>query len=1242
MTFPSQIKSLAQSAKEGDIENVKLLLEAKAHPDDCDSEGEPALHAAILGAHDEIVLTLLARRADPNLRAKKDGATALMKAVNLGLQRITEFLLSFGASPNEGIEIADKQIKELRSKTSNKLTKVRTSKQHLKVAYMPAFPLALAICNRNVNLALMLLDNKPRSANPNQLDDGITPIFLAIIYSLLPVLVNLIDHGVSLGQACDINTLRRAAYHLSPIAKAIGRLCSQSYLVCDLMAELDAQGVSGFQKILDDFTIATKKDIWEIYVYTSKQAFGEWVKTHEINLQNPLPPLNKPFLFGAIHRSEPDFQQRLRHLIELKADINQQDFEGNTLVHASTVFLNDVKMVERYINITKLLIELKVDPDITNLGGETPLYRAVAVSNDDVISVLLEAKASPWKVNPRTGHTPLSLACLRGNDVVVRQFLALNPDFFRDEGRGKFHGIICLFNGILLKHQVVIDILLEYGVDIQTVLLPIKITLLDLANMFLLKEITSKYLSPAILLQKCIQLDNDIIQLYEKLNYLPDGAQISALREKLNNFWRRVCCFEKLCERVLNGYINRGGADSITYTQIVKLDELLQSPEHFILPPGVEEDVHILEEDVCMTVRDTRVDKIAPESEGCKEDLLRTPHTRNAFRNIVDDEFLELPTTLIDGWSETINRLRNFEGEYKLLENDIQELISAQEAIPIKEFTNKIRAFHQTIFPLTDLTLENKLLETANTLGVLKKGMQKTDPDVEKESQDLEKMLKTTLPAFQDEVRALYRNEKNLENLDFFIQKYESLKKQHKDIKKSLSGLESFIKDLTQKLKQNAKSSKLAETKMPAAKLAGGPQPKTSKEEVSSLSEVKPKFSKEAANLSSDVKAKPSKAAGLSEEAMPIIPKQTVKEKRENPRFLLNVTLETVRQIIASEIKMDATVDPILRLIAQYGLEIALFDYSKARMPGETQDNRFFRIIKNDMMHGHQAVSDEKLGQLYTFAKMLSEKKSYSAEEEQKLMQHPIFLAIETQAAPKQVTAQECLLELRKAFENFHLLKKNYEYVLSVVESQKKEVFSEIFALYSAAFSMILVSIGETWQTINKDLLPEEKQCVMKLLNPWLTFLNKAKKIRDQTSHETPEKNEHLCYCFDCPEALYTEAIKAIDTVLPAPVAKKLQPQELKQEQKTEAMVFSGKGSNLEQLTEQQVTPPHVPAPAEISIGSLLSHTVFPAPKAPETFVEPQQKSGNDPFVSGAEPVIPEPEMPVTAMSGRGCFNIRF
>jgi uncharacterized protein len=93
--------ALLFAARQGDIESAKLLLAAKANPNDVASDGMSPLVLASFSGHGDFAALLLTKDANPN--AADAGYAALHTAILRGDAELVKKLLAYGANPNNRI-----------------------------------------------------------------------------------------------------------------------------------------------------------------------------------------------------------------------------------------------------------------------------------------------------------------------------------------------------------------------------------------------------------------------------------------------------------------------------------------------------------------------------------------------------------------------------------------------------------------------------------------------------------------------------------------------------------------------------------------------------------------------------------------------------------------------------------------------------------------------------------------------------------------------------------------------------------------------------------------------------------------------------------------------------------------------------------------------------------------------------------------------------------------------------------
>ncbi|MBF0527980.1 MAG: ankyrin repeat domain-containing protein [Deltaproteobacteria bacterium] len=89
--------SLHKAAYDGDIELVKKILEDKVNPDERDSFGGTALHAAMFQKNTEIITLLIDHGFDVNAQGLSNGYTPLHDAVWADNLEAVKILLKHGA-----------------------------------------------------------------------------------------------------------------------------------------------------------------------------------------------------------------------------------------------------------------------------------------------------------------------------------------------------------------------------------------------------------------------------------------------------------------------------------------------------------------------------------------------------------------------------------------------------------------------------------------------------------------------------------------------------------------------------------------------------------------------------------------------------------------------------------------------------------------------------------------------------------------------------------------------------------------------------------------------------------------------------------------------------------------------------------------------------------------------------------------------------------------------------------------
>lgn len=101
-------------------------------------------------------------------------------------------------------------------------------------------------------------------------------------------------------------------------------------------------------------------------------------------------------------------------LINAKADINLQNWEGDSLLHKA------IKYGRK--NIVKLLINAKINLDLQNIEYETPLMLSIIHKNEDLSELLINSKTN-INLKNRKGKTALILASENGQKRIIQKLI---------------------------------------------------------------------------------------------------------------------------------------------------------------------------------------------------------------------------------------------------------------------------------------------------------------------------------------------------------------------------------------------------------------------------------------------------------------------------------------------------------------------------------------------------------------------------------------------------------------------------------------------------------------------------------------------------------------------------------------------------------------------------------------------------------------------------------------------------
>ncbi|KAF2515825.1 ankyrin repeat domain-containing protein [Flavobacterium salilacus subsp. salilacus] len=147
------------------------------------------------------------------------------------------------------------------------------------------------------------------------------------------------------------------------------------------------------------------KDVFDTARYGTVAEMKQ-LEAKDKNIINSVSPMGFTPLILACYRGNTEVAEYLAKHVK---DINYKSDNGTALAAAA---------VKGDINMAKVLLENKADPNIADPLGVTPLVYAVQFENTELIKLLLEYKASKT-YKDKEGRTPLDHADFTKNQEVI-------------------------------------------------------------------------------------------------------------------------------------------------------------------------------------------------------------------------------------------------------------------------------------------------------------------------------------------------------------------------------------------------------------------------------------------------------------------------------------------------------------------------------------------------------------------------------------------------------------------------------------------------------------------------------------------------------------------------------------------------------------------------------------------------------------------------------------------------------
>jgi len=362
--------SLAYYCRSGDIENVRLMLEKGADPNErIEGLNHTPLNQAIIFGHDEIFLLLLEKGADINDK-NINGTSSLQTAASNGQVKISKILIEKGLRVNHKNNRGDtplhnassgghKPFAELLLSSGAKINARNKNNET---------PLLLALRRKKIELASYLID---QGAKVNIVsNDGMSPLILSLYHSD-ELTIKLLEKGA------DPN----AKFNdLTPLDIA---LKNRRPSLVKLLKKYGAK--PGVEKGFESTAL--------------HKALSEWTYNNQIEL---------------ITKNE--YIEGLKEIIKRNpSSVNVQDVDRNTPLHLAIELEN--------LFVTELLLEHGANVNLANKNGQTPIFIAIKNGSAELARILLEQDADV-NIQDSRGDTPLHYAVESFRFDVVKMLIS--------------------------------------------------------------------------------------------------------------------------------------------------------------------------------------------------------------------------------------------------------------------------------------------------------------------------------------------------------------------------------------------------------------------------------------------------------------------------------------------------------------------------------------------------------------------------------------------------------------------------------------------------------------------------------------------------------------------------------------------------------------------------------------------------------------------------------------------------
>jgi ankyrin repeat protein len=372
------VPPLSLACKNGNAELVRTLLDAGANPNAALLGGETVLMTAARTGNLRVVAALLSSGADPNARERR-GQTALMWAAAEGHAAVVQALIDHGADVRATLESGFTPL----------LFAVREG--HIAVAR------TLLKAGVDVNEALQRRDEGPQEAVNNAsykpVANGTSPLLMAVENGHFELAIALVDAGADPNdRRTGFAPLHTLTWVRKPDASDTG----------------DPPPIGSGRLTSLQFVRALVERGANVDLRLNKGA------PRPPNSATRLGPDGAtPFLMAADRADVP----LMRLLVELGADPFLPNLDNTTPLMAAaglgtTAPLEEAGTEPEAHEAVRLLLDLGADIDAVDANGDTAMHGAAYGSFPTIVQLLADrgANAQVWKWPNKQGRTPLFIA----------------------------------------------------------------------------------------------------------------------------------------------------------------------------------------------------------------------------------------------------------------------------------------------------------------------------------------------------------------------------------------------------------------------------------------------------------------------------------------------------------------------------------------------------------------------------------------------------------------------------------------------------------------------------------------------------------------------------------------------------------------------------------------------------------------------------------------------------------------